>query len=429
MSMATIEAQEDDEDLIEAARQQAVIVGANDSQATLEQQVPAAHTATAATTAVPGVLEDELIEAAATGDVALPMLAAWLVLEDEIIEAAATGDVAVVAAWLDSGGHIDVRERKCNDTLLMRASGNGQLLLVELLLNRGASIDLQNSVGFTALMAAVNWGEPIAVPLLLQAGARTDLCDEEGRTALQLTEATATHPAKTQYVKKMAAEAARLLHQYATTPLAQAASAAEVDIAEVDIAERAPLPAAAIRAASSGDVDMVVAWLDGDGHVDACAMCTGGTMLITASGHGNVTLVELLLSRGANADLRSATGDTALIVAALFGQPSVATLLLRAGARTDLLDADGHTVLQIAEGVAGMASLPTAQRQGAAKVAQLLYQYASPTPQGQGAAEVTQLLHQHTANANVSTARVGKRWLKLASKRVRTLASKRSLRA
>ena len=60
--------------------------------------------------------------------------------------------------------------------------------LVELLLGRGASIDLQDKDGFTALMCAAVGGNPSIVSVLLRAGARTDLHDINGQTALDVAD-------------------------------------------------------------------------------------------------------------------------------------------------------------------------------------------------------------------------------------------------
>ena len=48
--------------------------------------------------------------------------------------------------------------------------------VVELLLQRGAEIDLHNSVGWTALMYAADNGHERAVELLLQRGAEVETC-------------------------------------------------------------------------------------------------------------------------------------------------------------------------------------------------------------------------------------------------------------
>lgn len=107
-----------------------------------------------------------------------------------IATAAAGGDAAAVASWLD-----DVRSRSANsraelgsNTLLIAAARRGKIPVVELLLGRGASCDLQNNKGATALMAAAQHGHLGTVQLLLGAGARVDMLCDAGFTAAQLAE-------------------------------------------------------------------------------------------------------------------------------------------------------------------------------------------------------------------------------------------------
>ena len=61
-------------------------------------------------------------------------------------EAARDGDAHAVAAWLDGGGGVDAgcAERK-GATLLMAAVAGGQEAIVRMLLQRGASVNLQTS--------------------------------------------------------------------------------------------------------------------------------------------------------------------------------------------------------------------------------------------------------------------------------------------
>ena len=69
--------------------------------------------------------------------------------------AADEGDAQAVAAWLHEGGGVDARSSEESDrTLLMAAALGGQEAVVRMLLQRGASVNLQNSLGVTALMRA-----------------------------------------------------------------------------------------------------------------------------------------------------------------------------------------------------------------------------------------------------------------------------------
>ena len=78
-------------------------------------------------------------------------------------------DEAVVEEWLNDGGQVDARYEGENarNTLVILACRFGQLQLLELLLGRGASVDLQSNAGQTALMNAACFGYTDAVRRLL----------------------------------------------------------------------------------------------------------------------------------------------------------------------------------------------------------------------------------------------------------------------
>ena len=85
-------------------------------------------------------------------------------LPERVAKASIKGDVATVASWLDGGGDvnatIDVPGGSFQGyTMLMLASTAGKEAVVELLLARGAKLDLQTSDGFTALMNAAYTGK------------------------------------------------------------------------------------------------------------------------------------------------------------------------------------------------------------------------------------------------------------------------------
>lgn len=58
--------------------------------------------------------------------------------------------------------------------------------IIRILLRNGASIDTQNSIGFTPLHLATFFNQAHAVDLLLKAGASKHIKDSQGRTVLDL---------------------------------------------------------------------------------------------------------------------------------------------------------------------------------------------------------------------------------------------------
>ena len=121
--------------------------------------------------------------------------------------AAFQGDAQAVAAWLHEGGGVDARSAEHNNqTLLMAAAMGGQEAVVRMLLQRGASVNLQDSFGATALMDAATLGHTTIVQALLDAKADASLQDNDGKTALMWAE------------HQEHAETAQLLRQHAKAP-------------------------------------------------------------------------------------------------------------------------------------------------------------------------------------------------------------------
>jgi ankyrin repeat protein len=96
------------------------------------------------------------------------------------------GDIEKISFCLNHLPLGVVNERGANAcTALMTASQFGQRNAVELLLNRGAIVDLTDSGGNTALMIAAMNGRREICQLLLSAGANNTLHNSDGRTAAQ----------------------------------------------------------------------------------------------------------------------------------------------------------------------------------------------------------------------------------------------------
>ena len=88
------------------------------------------------------------------------------------MDAAVKGDAHAVTAWLDEGGSVDAGcAEEGGATLLMEAAYGGQEAMVRMLLQRGASVNLQDSFDSTALMDAAGKGHTTIVQALLDAKA------------------------------------------------------------------------------------------------------------------------------------------------------------------------------------------------------------------------------------------------------------------
>jgi ankyrin repeat protein len=133
------------------------------------------------------------------------------------------GDAHAVTAWLDEGGGVDARcAEQYGATLLIMAAAGGQEAMVRMLLQRGASVNLQNSVGGTALMIAALNGHTTIAQALLDAKADVSLQTTDGSTALMLAEQrkhTATAQLLRQHAKRQTVEAeAAVAHATAAAP-------------------------------------------------------------------------------------------------------------------------------------------------------------------------------------------------------------------
>ena len=268
-----------------------------------------------------------------------------------LLDAAAThGHLEMVRELLTRGASVDLQS-SLGYTALMGAAVNGHLSTLLLLLQHSANPDLQNLQGHTALMAAAGKGQEACVQALLRAEANTQLLDKRGRTALQWAEAEG-HTA-----------IAELIRQHAAPPPSAALAAAPPHAVEPATSPPASLPVEIYESAQWGELPKVTKWLNKGGLADA--LYTGltrdggtaaSTLLHRAATYGHLEMVRELLKRGASVDLQSSFGDTtttALMGAALNGHLSILLLLLKHSANPDLQTNYGETALMMAAGDGG----------------------------------------------------------------------------
>lgn len=171
-----------------------------------------------------------------------------------------------------------------------RAAQSGDLGEVLALLRQGASPDVPDRHGFTALARAAQFDHLGLVRILLAAGADPNAPCKWGLTPLMIA--------------KIA------------------------DVAEALLATGAEVNATT--------------------QFNRSGMEPAQTALMKAAQGGRVAIVELLLARGADIEMRDSEGRSALIHAAASGHAEVARVLVEAGAKVGLVEAallgDGTTV-------------------------------------------------------------------------------------
>jgi len=288
---------------------------------------------------------------------------------------AARGDLRAVRRFLAGGGSVDSAEGGAGGaTMLMASAQGGHLEVVELLLERKASVDLAMKGGQTALMhAAENWQRAV-VQLLLRAGASKDLQIPSGETALSMAAACGYQKvvelllragadttlrgfkgrtARDDADKGQHHRTAKLIEQHEASPLApwpwMVGGHEEVPIEVREAAEDGKLvPVAKWLTQAHGDIDArtrAVAMRDSDTGEYDLRDRDGMTLLMIAAEEGQEAVVRALLKRGASVNLEDDDGETALMFATDGDYLSVAQLLLDHGADVNQQTENNGTAL------------------------------------------------------------------------------------
>ncbi len=182
------------------------------------------------------------------------------------------------------------------------------------LLEKGASVNVQNANGETPLFNAVKANSPSSVAMLMSNGADWNLRDFLGNTPLHAC------------VRYDARDAAKMLIE------------AGADINAQNISGKTTLH----EAAKSGRIAMVNLLLDNGADINAVDI-TGKTVLIDSIQGNNASLVELLLSRGASPSVQEMYGRNAYHEAAARGNIDIIEALRKVGGNPLSRDAYGNT--------------------------------------------------------------------------------------
>lgn len=105
------------------------------------------------------------------------------VKDKQFLASAVDGDVAMVEELLEKGADIGVRDA-IGHTALHLSAFKDNVVMAQLLIKKGANMEAKSSDGWTPLLVAASRGRKRIVQLLLETGADIESTDSFGQTAL-----------------------------------------------------------------------------------------------------------------------------------------------------------------------------------------------------------------------------------------------------
>jgi len=269
-----------------------------------------------------------------------------------LIEACEYGRASVAEMLVDEyGAGVNVANSSGN-TPLAAAAGNGQIRIVEMLLARGAAVNMcpqQVPAEKSALSCASANGHLNIVRTLIARGA--DINPERGQTPLML----AAKYGHMQVVRELIREGASIdAHRDSAAALVLAAEAGRVEVV------RALLDAGActyddyaysavLASCENGHVDVLEALIERDVDLFPNYRNQSDGALILAVKGKHEDVVRVLLNNGVHVEAESSDRKTALTIAIKEGFFDIAALLIERGADVNVpAPSDGHTPLMYA---------------------------------------------------------------------------------
>ncbi len=237
-----------------------------------------------------------------------------------LVDAAKRQDKAAVQRLLQAKADVN-SALPDGTTALHWAANRNDLTVAGLLVKAGAKVDAANEYGVTPLSLAASNGSAEMLALLLKAGANPNLALPTGETPLMSASRAGS----------VAAVTALLDHK------------ADANLAEPDMGQTALM-----WALSENHLPIVQTLVERGAQVNVKSK-SGFTPLMFAARRGNQNATAFLLGKGAALNETAADGLTPLMVAVLRGHASLAEFLLDRGADPNI-DKAGYTALHWAAG-------------------------------------------------------------------------------
>lgn len=246
--------------------------------------------------------------------------------------AARSGQAAVADVLIANGAEVDAEDEHGNTPLHLATK---HVEVTKVLVDHGADLNARDQGGRTALQEAVSYGTREVVDLLVDRGAEIDLH-------------LAAYIGRLDKVKELVAGGAdvNLGHNQLDESIIKGLSAVYPEAAEEKSTHRADTPLH--RAVQGGHADVVDCLLSAGADLEAQDV-EGRTALHEAAYLGFTEIAKTLIAHGANVNAVAGTswryGDTPLQMAAHGGHTATVALLVAHGADVSARDAEDRSAL------------------------------------------------------------------------------------
>jgi ankyrin repeat protein len=262
-----------------------------------------------------------------------------------LIQVVKNNDLISIRRLLGAGTDVNGHDLEGGATPLMYACVYSSPQGMKLLLDRGADPNAKNDVGSTALMWAI--GDMRKVRMLVSAGANVNARSNTGRTPLLLAAAHTGSAEKVKFLLDKGAEV-NAVDRAGLNALAEAAATGDITVLRLLLAKGAD-----VRVKQAGrfiDVRRVNTEIMTEVVRRAERRSLGITPLMFAVNSGNLEAVRLMLEFALDVNAETAASLTPLMLAAPKGNPEMIKLLLEHHATVNTRDERGLTPLMLAAG-------------------------------------------------------------------------------
>ncbi|KAG9397269.1 Ankyrin repeats (3 copies) [Carpediemonas membranifera] len=265
------------------------------------------------------------------------------------------GDLAVVQTLIDAGVNLEIRDDD-GDTPLLIATMKGHVGIVRALVKAKADCSVVRANGASPLLIAAMYGNVDLTRLLINANkSMVDVPDGNDVSPLTLAATFGHNKCVGLLVEGGADVNGKRRSSDAWTPLIAAALKDHAEIVKLLVRAKADLSladeagqTALMAACINGHLDSIKALVEAGADISAVDN-NDDPVLILAVQRKQSAVVSYLLEEGCSPNACRADGCTALYIAAQSGCSEIVKLLLDRGADTTIPDADGKLPSEIAK--------------------------------------------------------------------------------